>query len=127
MTLTDRIEELARLYEAAEQRPICMDYAYSGIRHLQRNCDMQCESHEDGSDCVEWGRHDGTAVGSIWNAFPELLPVLRAAVAYVEARATTARLQKSSITEADWDAFDKAIDEERAAKERLVAAVEEVK
>ena len=84
--MTDLIARLTALRGECEQRPICEDYAYQAIRHINRNCDMQCESHADGSECVEWDRYDGTALAVLWNEWPAILHALKvnkAAEAYV--------------------------------------------
>lgn len=79
--MTDLIARLAALRAECEQRPICEDYAYQAIRHINRNCDMQCESHADGSECVEWARYDGTALAVLWNEWPAILHALKVAEA----------------------------------------------
>ena len=44
----------------------CPDWAYSGIRHLVRNCDVECMTHEDewGTGCGRPGRYAGAHVAN---------------------------------------------------------------
>ena len=80
--IADLVAKLDALRANAEQRPICPEYAYQAIRHINRNCDMYCAlDHEDGSECVEWDRYDGPAVVTLWNNWAQLRAIVVAAQA----------------------------------------------
>lgn len=49
--------------------PICEDYMYEGIRHLNKNCDPMCD-HER---CNTPGRYDGQRMARLLNSIPYLL------------------------------------------------------
>ena len=54
----------------------CPEYLHSAIRHVQRNCEIECYTpgHEDGAvSCVQPGRYDGTAMARLLAAVPALL------------------------------------------------------
>ena len=43
---------------------ICPDYMYRAIRHLERNCDIDCarEERDENHDCIRPDRYDGEAM-----------------------------------------------------------------
>jgi len=120
--IADLVAKLDALRANAEQRPICPEYAYQAIRHINRNCDMCCAlDHEDGSECVEWGRYDGPAVVTLWNNWAQLRAIVVAAQAYERAFAARRRYDEDGdFSPADYDA---AFIRELHARDELFAAV----
>ena len=61
----------------------CPDYMYQALRHVQRNCDLECGTHPwDGPDedaCHSPGRYDGTAIARLLAAIPALLAAVEEA------------------------------------------------
>lgn len=62
-------EELVKLDDLASGAAPgewCPDWTYSAIRHVQRNCDIECSKHGDDAgeddDCLSFGRYDGPYV-----------------------------------------------------------------
>lgn len=69
--MTTRYEELERLAKEASQEQWCKDYCYSAIRHVERNCDIECLSHGEGEECSRgFGQYDGPYVAA---ACPETI------------------------------------------------------
>lgn len=66
------IEELKAIQERIAPGKWCPYYCYSAIRHVVRNCDIECmeTGHELGNpSCKHFDRGDGTDIA----LFPELL------------------------------------------------------
>lgn len=44
-------------------KPWCPEWTYTAVRHVQRNCDIECSEHEWGTEkegeCNRWGRYAG--------------------------------------------------------------------
>jgi len=62
MTVTDEeLNELEKLAGGAASGEWCRDWTYSAIRHVQRNCDIECGRHSSGEDdeCQSFDRYDG--------------------------------------------------------------------
>lgn len=59
----------------------CPAYLYQAVRHVQRNCEIECGEHgyDDESNCVEPGRYDGTAMARLLAAVPALLAAVESA------------------------------------------------
>jgi len=50
---------------------MCPPWMGSAIRHVVRNCDIDCQDHEDCENRA--GRYDGYAIATVFNAVPQLL------------------------------------------------------
>lgn len=76
MTPAEELREAAKLMREraaeAEQdgydsdhpgKPWCPSWAYTAVRHVQRNLDIECSEHEWGTEkegeCNRWGRYAG--------------------------------------------------------------------
>lgn len=57
-----------KLATEANAGPWCPAYIYQAVRHVERNCNMECPEHEWGAesenDCKTWGRFDGRYVAA---------------------------------------------------------------
>lgn len=92
MTLTDRIEELARLYEAATPGPVRVEYDPDD-HHDSTPSPSYYFAHVHAVEGERW-REDSTSmkeadaefIVALRNSFETCLPVLRAAAEYVEYR-----------------------------------------
>lgn len=67
---------------------LCAEHLRQSIRHVQRNCDIDCNIHEDETtwdDCKrpEWG--DGDRMAAVLADFPYLLTLARKQAAALEA------------------------------------------
>ncbi len=51
--------------------PLCESYMYEAIRHVMRNCDIECPEHC--SECTTPNRHDGSRMARLLNAIPDLV------------------------------------------------------
>ena len=73
--------------------PFCPSYLQQGIRHLQRNCEVECGLHGDDAtaDCGEPGRYDGEAMANVLNSVPALVAELASARRQIAAAAQHAR------------------------------------
>jgi len=60
---------------------LCGEYLRQGIRHLQRNCDIACNTHPDDEEtdaCNQPERHDGDRMAAALADLPVLLAVVDA-------------------------------------------------
>src|SRR3990167_5729154 len=73
--LTDeRIAHDLALAEEASPRPWCKSYTYQAIRHVQRNCDLDCPQHPEYADeCPQFGKNDGPFIAAIAESGPVAL------------------------------------------------------
>lgn len=53
--------------------PWCEDYCYEAIRHVQRNCDIECLEHEDLDKCKSFGKYDGSFISKAPEIIDQLL------------------------------------------------------
>ena len=56
--------------------PLCETYLYEGIRHLERNCAVECDEEGHGYDsklCNRPHKHDGARMAALINLIPDLL------------------------------------------------------
>lgn len=81
--------ELAELKDRGA--PVCEQYAWSSIRHVERNVDLDCCPEDDEHECDGWGRYSGTALAVLWNARTDILAALKAGQEYVDARKARVR------------------------------------
>jgi len=77
--LTDeRIAHDLALAEEASPRPWCKSYTYQAIRHVQRNCDLDCPQHPEYADeCPQFGKNDGPFIAAIAESGPVALREVR--------------------------------------------------
>lgn len=70
-------DELAAIREASDDlTDLCPGYLRQSIRHVQRNCDIDCSVHEDDPDwdaCKQPGRYDGERMANALAGIPKLL------------------------------------------------------
>lgn len=67
-----RLDEIAKRSEGLTN--LCPEYLRAGIRHLQRNCDMDCSVHdEDWEACEQPDRYDGERIAKALADIPWLL------------------------------------------------------
>jgi hypothetical protein len=63
----------------ADAGPWCPAYIYQAVRHVERNCDMECPEHAWGTEaennCKTWGRFDGRYVAAEANPVHALAEV----------------------------------------------------
>lgn len=64
--------------------PVCPELLYWEVRHVARDCDIECPTHEWDTDAEAecpgtFGRFDGSHVAALINAVPALLAELEAA------------------------------------------------
>jgi len=60
---------------------LCPEYLRQSIRHVQRNCDIECNVHVDEStwdDCKQPDRYDGARMAEVLASIPRLLSALDA-------------------------------------------------
>jgi hypothetical protein len=72
-------EQLDKLAEAESKltcAPWCRSFMYGAIRHVMRNCDIECDH---GEPCPEGApdRYDGEALADLRNAAPALIAMAR--------------------------------------------------
>lgn len=78
------VDLLAPIREQAEDlTDLCPEYMSQGIRHLQRNCDLGCYTHDD-DDCNQPGRYDGERMANALASIPRLLAALDGATTIPE-------------------------------------------
>jgi len=86
-----RLGEIEALAEGLTD--LCAEHQRQSIRHVQRNCDIDCNTHEDETtwdDCKQPDRYDGERMAKALSSIPYLLTELRKrdnALAKVEALA----------------------------------------
>ena len=59
---------------------LCPDYMYRAIRHLERNCDVECEAAEEDENhvCNHPDRYEGEDMAKVLADVPKLLAALEA-------------------------------------------------
>ncbi|MDQ0241210.1 hypothetical protein [Arthrobacter bambusae] len=60
---------------------LCPEHLRQGIRHLQRNCDIDCNVHDNEStwdDCNQPDRYDGDRMARALASIPRLIQALEA-------------------------------------------------
>jgi hypothetical protein len=59
---------------------LCQEYMRQIIRHVQRNCDIECNEHEDSDwgTCKQPDRYDGDRMAAVLADVPRLLAALNA-------------------------------------------------
>jgi hypothetical protein len=67
-----------RVIEDLESFPLdlCERYLYEAIRHVERNCYIECPEHDTEESrlrCNNPARHDGARMARLLNAIPELV------------------------------------------------------
>jgi len=48
--------------KAQKERPWCPEYTWSAVRHVQRNVEIDCATHDDRGDCWSFDMYDGRYV-----------------------------------------------------------------
>lgn len=96
MTSVELLERAAaKLRELAEptQRKYewCPDYTWAAVRHVERNCDVECEAHGDDQECWSFGRYDGKYVALMHPS------VALALADWLEAEAATIGIPEPSV------------------------------
>jgi hypothetical protein len=74
---------------------LCAEHLRQSIRHVQRNCDIDCNIHEDETtwgECKQPDRGDGDRMAAVLADVPYLLDLARKQAAALEA--VTARLDE---------------------------------
>ena len=84
------------LCAAMSEGPWCAEWTYYAVRHIDRNCDLECPVH--GYDCLRWGRYDGTAIAAARTLLPRAL-AMAARVPGLEAELQAAREERHSAFE----------------------------
>lgn len=56
--------------------PWCEQYCYSALRHVNRNCEIDCP-REDEHDCRSFSGYDGPAIARVVSASPALVAEVR--------------------------------------------------
>ena len=78
---------------------LCAEYLRQSIRHVQRNCDIECNVHEDETQwdaCKQPDRYDGDRIAAVLADIPGLLDLARKQQAALDA--VTGRLD-------EWDSY----------------------
>lgn len=73
-----RIEEIEARAEGLTD--LCAEHLRQSIRHVQRNCDIECSEHGEGEDwdaCKQPDRYDGGRIAKALADIPYLLAELR--------------------------------------------------
>lgn len=61
----EELQALEKLAQEASGGKWCSDWCYSAIRHVQRNCDIECGTHSGTDDeCNQFGRYDGPYIAA---------------------------------------------------------------
>lgn len=78
---------------------LCPEYLRQGIRHLQRNCSIECNHHSENEteECNQPDRYDGERIAGLLAAIPTLLTALDA----VEAECATTDTETGEPLQAD--------------------------
>ena len=61
-TLQEAIDEASDPGYQADSAPLCPQWTYTAVRHVERNMDIECPAHDDldpDDECRRWGRYDG--------------------------------------------------------------------
>lgn len=66
-------EKIKKLLSEISPWPWCKDYCYAAIRHVHRNCDIECLAHEDLDKCKSFGRYDGSFISKAPQIIDQLL------------------------------------------------------
>jgi len=82
----ETIERLKKDEASLADAPWCEMWLSMGIRHLSRNCDLDCPNDDPYHDCGCPGRYDGAALARMRNALPSLLARVRELEATVRER-----------------------------------------
>lgn len=69
----ETIERLKKDEASLADAPWCEMWLSMGIRHLSRNCNLDCPNDDPYHDCGCPGRYDGSALARIRNELPALL------------------------------------------------------
>jgi hypothetical protein len=96
--LTARLDAIQARAEGLTN--LCAEHLRQSIRHIQRNCDIDCNVHEDENtwdDCKQPDRYDGDRMAAALADIPTLLDL--------------ARKQQAAIDELLWVADNKAAKE----------------
>ena len=76
-SLADHFEALTKGFDPL---PWCVDYTSAQIRHVARNCQIDCPMHDpEDNDCYSFGRYDGEAIAFMVNNRDRILEALRIA------------------------------------------------
>lgn len=78
--MNPRTEEIKGRLKAISPAPWCKEYCYSAIRHVERNCDIECGEDHGDEMCNRFGRYDGKAIAQ----FPEDIAFLLAEIERLE-------------------------------------------
>lgn len=84
---------------------LCAEHLRQSIRHVQRNCDIDCNIHEDETtwdDCKQPDRGDGDRMAAVLADIPDLLTLARKQAAALEAATNLI----GELTEHDECSFD---------------------
>ncbi|WP_344098580.1 hypothetical protein, partial [Nocardiopsis tropica] len=47
---------------------VCPDWTRLAVRHVARNCDLECPTHgEDREECAQWDRYDDSSHMTLWH------------------------------------------------------------
>ena len=78
MTATDQLAAIQARAEGLTD--LCAEHLRQSIRHVQRNCDLDCNIHEDENtwdDCKQPDRYDGDRMAAALADIPALLAMVR--------------------------------------------------
>jgi hypothetical protein len=74
--MTDRLDEIEA--RAKGLTDLCTEYLRLSIRHVQRNCDIDCDVHGDDYDaCKQPDRYDGARMATALADIPALLNAVK--------------------------------------------------
>ena len=82
-------KKIKKLLSEISPWPWCEDYCYEAIRHVSRNCDIECLAHEDLDECKSFGRYDGSFISKAPEIIDQLLrqnEILRKALVFYTVR-----------------------------------------
>lgn len=47
---------------------VCLDWTWLAVRHVARNCDLECPTHgDDHEKCNQWDRYDDSPHMTLWH------------------------------------------------------------
>lgn len=76
-----KITDIKTLLEEISPWPWCESYTYNAIRHVERNCDLECdaETHPPAGECKHFDKNDGTLISKMPEIISQLLKQIEVA------------------------------------------------
>ena len=122
----DAARQVKELAEAMAAGPWCPSFTSTQVRHVVRNCDLECGTHSYSDDsCKSFGRYDGEAIAWVRTLAPLIAQALIDAEAVIAICRDNPRDEDAEEIWLQTMCAEAAVERAEAAEARATAAEQE--